>query len=115
MAHKKAGGSAKNLTDSKPKFLGVKKPDGSLVKAGNIIVRQRGTRIVAGRNVRVGKDHTLYAMEDGVVKFHTKRQKRFDNKIIVKKRVNVLEDKSLKKTVKKPPRKKLVTKSTLKE
>ncbi len=61
MSTKKAGGSAKNLTDSKPKYLGVKRGDGQTVKSGEVIVRQRGTRIEAGKNVGIGKDHTLYA------------------------------------------------------
>ena len=59
MATKKAAGSAKNLTDSKPKYLGVKLYAGEQVRKGNIIIRQRGTKFMAGKNVRVGKDHTL--------------------------------------------------------
>lgn len=69
MAHKKAGGSTRNGRDSNPKFLGVKRFGGESVVAGNIIVRQRGTRFHAGPNVGIGRDHTLYALADGKVKF----------------------------------------------
>ena len=69
MAHKKAGGSTRNGRDSNPKYLGVKRYGGELVKAGNIIVRQRGTRYHAGSNVGIGKDHTLFALIAGNVKF----------------------------------------------
>ncbi|HNW35482.1 MAG TPA: 50S ribosomal protein L27 [Candidatus Ozemobacteraceae bacterium] len=69
MAHKKGGGSTVNGRDSNPKRLGTKKFDGELVQAGNIIVRQRGTPINAGKNVGLGKDHTLFALAEGKVKF----------------------------------------------
>lgn len=69
MAHKKAGGSTRNGRDSNPKYLGVKRYGGENVAAGNIIVRQRGTRFHAGDNVGVGRDHTLYALADGEVNF----------------------------------------------
>ncbi len=69
MAHKKAGGSSRNGRDSIGKRLGVKRFDGQLVKAGNIIVRQRGTKIHPGANVGLGKDYTIFAKIDGVVKF----------------------------------------------
>ena len=69
MAHKKGQGSTRNGRDSNPKFLGVKRGDGSLVKAGNILVRQRGTKVNPGKNVGVGRDHTLFALVDGHVKF----------------------------------------------
>lgn len=69
MAHKKAGGSTRNGRDSNPKYLGVKRYGGESVVAGNIIVRQRGTRFHAGANVGIGRDHTLYALSDGKVKF----------------------------------------------
>ena len=72
MAHKKAGGSTRNGRDSNPKYLGVKRYGGENVLAGNIIVRQRGTRFHAGENVGVGKDHTLFALADGKVKFEHK-------------------------------------------
>ena len=69
MAHKKGMGSSRNGRDSKPKMLGVKRYDGQLVTAGSIIVRQRGTKIRAGENVGVGRDHTLFALTHGYVKF----------------------------------------------
>ena len=81
-AHKKGVGSTKNGRDSESKRLGVKKADGSKVIAGNIIVRQRGTKIHPGTNVGIGKDDTLFALVDGVVKF--------DHLTKDKKRVNVL-------------------------
>ncbi len=72
MAHKKAGGSTRNGRDSNPKYLGVKIYGGQAVEAGNIIVRQRGTRFHAGKGVGLGRDHTLFALVDGVVEFTTK-------------------------------------------
>jgi len=69
MAHKKGGGSTRNGRDSKSKRLGVKRYDTELVRAGTIIVRQRGTRIHPGNNVGLGRDHTLFALIDGSVKF----------------------------------------------
>jgi large subunit ribosomal protein L27 len=90
MATRKAGGSAKNLTDSNPKYLGTKLYDGEYAKVGAIIVRQRGTRILAGKNVEVGKDHTLFATAAGTIKFTTKRQTKFDGTTLNKKVVNVI-------------------------
>ena len=72
MAHKKAGGSSKNGRDSESKRLGVKVFGGQSINAGGLIVRQRGTRMHAGVNVGCGKDHTLFAKADGVVRFETK-------------------------------------------
>ncbi|WP_286240326.1 50S ribosomal protein L27 [Neptuniibacter halophilus] len=72
MAHKKAGGSTKNGRDSESKRLGVKRFGGQAVVAGNILMRQRGTKFHAGENVGCGKDHTLFAKADGVVKFEVK-------------------------------------------
>jgi large subunit ribosomal protein L27 len=72
MAHKKAGGSTRNGRDSNPKYLGVKRYGGENVIAGNILIRQRGTRFHAGENVGVGRDHTLFALSDGTVKFENK-------------------------------------------
>jgi large subunit ribosomal protein L27 len=72
MAHKKAGGSTRNGRDSESKRLGVKRFGGQVVAAGNILVRQRGTRFHAGDNVGCGKDHTLFATADGTVQFVTK-------------------------------------------
>lgn len=69
MAHKKAGGSTRNGRDSESKRLGVKRFGGESVSAGNIIVRQRGTRFHAGENVGIGRDHTLFATADGRVEF----------------------------------------------
>jgi large subunit ribosomal protein L27 len=69
MAHKKAGGSTRNGRDSNPKYLGVKRYGGEQVLAGNILVRQRGTRFHAGDNVKTGRDHTLFALTDGKVVF----------------------------------------------
>ena len=69
MAHKKAGGSTRNGRDSESKRLGVKRFGGETVLAGNILVRQRGTHFHAGRNVGVGRDHTLFALSDGTVRF----------------------------------------------
>jgi large subunit ribosomal protein L27 len=89
MAHRKAGGTAKNLRDSKPKYLGTKLADGQKAKAGDIIVRQRGTVILAGENVGLGKDHTLFALKPGTVKFGSKRKTSFNGKTAVKKIVNV--------------------------
>ncbi len=77
MAHKKGVGSSRNGRDSKPKMLGVKRFDGQLVSAGSVIVRQRGTKIKPGDNVGVGRDHTLFALIDGYVKFgHHSRDNR---------------------------------------
>ena len=76
MAHKKAGGSSRNGRDSESKRLGVKKFGGEAVIAGNIIVRQRGTKWHPGTNVGMGKDHTLFALADGAVEFRTKANGR---------------------------------------
>ncbi len=70
MAHKKGGGSSRNGRDSESKRLGLKRGDGQSVLAGTILVRQRGTPMRPGRNVGVGRDHTLFALADGVVRFH---------------------------------------------
>jgi len=75
MAHKKAGGSTRNGRDSESKRLGVKRFGGESVLAGNIIVRQRGTKFHAGNNVGIGKDHTLFALAEGKVKFEVKGPK----------------------------------------
>ena len=76
MAHKKAGGSSRNGRDSSGQRLGVKRSGGMFVKAGNILVRQRGTKIQAGKNVGVGKDHTLFALIDGIVQYNTVGKER---------------------------------------
>lgn len=89
MATKKAGGSAKNLTDSNPKYLGVKLTHGEKATPGSVIVRQRGTKFMAGRNVGMGKDHTLFAKMAGLVSFRTARKTRFDGSRTTKKIVDV--------------------------
>lgn len=76
MAHKKGGGRTKNGRDSQSKRLGVKRYAGASVNAGTILVRQRGTRIHQGNNVGVGRDYTLFALIDGIVKFEPARNKR---------------------------------------
>ncbi len=90
MATKKAGGTAKNLRDSQPKMLGVKRADGQTVKAGEIIVRQRGTKIEGGKGVRVGKDHTIFSVIHGVVSFKNIRKIRFNGQRVSKKAVDVI-------------------------
>lgn len=90
MASTKAGGTTKNLRDSNPKYLGVKRADGAKVTPGQVIVRQRGTKILAGRNIGVGKDHTLFALKTGVVKFRTTRKTDFDGRTKTRGLVEVL-------------------------
>jgi large subunit ribosomal protein L27 len=90
MATKKAGGTAKNLRDSQPKYLGIKKTSGQEVKEGHIIVRQRGTKIEAGKGVFIGKDHTLFAAVPGTVAFRNVRKTRFNGKTVSKKAVDVI-------------------------
>jgi len=90
MAHRKAGGSAKNLTDSNPQYLGIKLSAGQTAQPGSIIVRQRGTRILPGKNVRLGKDHTLFALKSGIVRFGQHRKTHFDGKSIMKKFVDIV-------------------------
>lgn len=90
MATKKAGGTAKNLRDSNPKYLGVKRSDGDTVRTGEIIVRQRGTKILPGRNVDAGKDHTIFALVNGKVAFSTVRKTNFDGQTERRKRVEVV-------------------------
>lgn len=72
MAHKKAGGSTRNGRDSKPKYLGLKRAGGQVIKPGTIILRQRGTQFHPGQYVGMGKDHTLYALKEGKIVFATK-------------------------------------------
>ncbi len=76
MAHKKGVGSSRNGRDSNPKYLGVKRFAGQFVKAGNIIIRQRGTKIHPGENVGLGRDYTIFALKDGYVKFDIKNNKK---------------------------------------
>ena len=90
MAHRKAGGSAKNLRDSNPKYLGTKLYSGETAKTGSVIVRQRGTKIMPGKNVGTGKDHTLFALKEGKVNFRNKRKLHYDGKTVVKKVVDIV-------------------------
>lgn len=90
MAHTKAGGSAKNLRDSNPKYLGVKRGDGQKVGTGEIIVRQRGTAIMAGKNVGVGKDHTLFAKAPGTVQFRNARKTNYDGHIVRRRVLDII-------------------------
>lgn len=92
MAHRKAGGSASNSSDSNAQYLGTKLHDGQKAFIGNVIVRQRGTKILAGDNVKTGKDDTLFAVADGTVTFGSKRQTRFNGSTIRKKVVHVIPD-----------------------
>lgn len=89
MAHRKAGGTARNLRDSNPKYLGVKKFAGEKVVAGNILVRQRGTVILPGTNVGLGKDHTLFALTPGTVKFGSTRKTNYNGRHKTLKVINV--------------------------
>jgi large subunit ribosomal protein L27 len=89
MAHKKSAGVSKNGRDSNPKYLGVKLTPGTKATAGSIILRQRGTAILAGDNVGVGKDHTLFALKDGIVTISHKRKTNFDNTVSLKKVLSV--------------------------
>ncbi|MBT5338611.1 50S ribosomal protein L27 [Candidatus Falkowbacteria bacterium] len=81
MAHKKAGGSSSNLKDSNAQRLGVKKYGGQTVRAGNILIRQRGTKVHPGKNVMKGKDDTLFSTIDGIVEFSKKKMKTFTGKL----------------------------------
>ena len=78
MAHVKAGGTSKNLRDSGPQYRGIKLSDGQKAKTGSIIVRQKGVKVWAGENVRMGKDNTLFSVKEGLVKFTDKRKTRYD-------------------------------------
>ncbi|MGD0328169.1 MAG: 50S ribosomal protein L27 [Minisyncoccia bacterium] len=90
MAHTKAGGSVKNLRDSNPKYLGIKLADGAAARPGMVIVRQRGTKIEAGKNVAVGRDHTLFSLTTGTVAYRTRRKTKFDGSIVAKKVADVI-------------------------
>ena len=82
MAHKKGVGSSRNGRDSNPQFLGIKKYGGEVVRAGNIIVRQNGTKWHPGTNVGLGTDYTIFALVDGVVKFEHKDKKRYKVSVV---------------------------------
>lgn len=90
MAHKKQGSASKNTRDSNPQYLGTKIYDGSFATAGSIIVRQRGTRILPGKDVGLAKDHSLFALKEGTVKFTSKRKLNFDGTTSVKKAANII-------------------------
>jgi len=90
MAHKKAAGSTSLGRDSESKRLGVKLSDGSWAKIGSIIIRQRGTKYQPGKNVKKGKDDTLFAMKAGFVKFSTRKMRKYDNSLKTCKIVNIL-------------------------
>ena len=90
MAHKKAAGSSKNGRDSNPRYLGVKINDGEAAKTGQIILRQKGRDTLAGKSVGVGRDHTLFALKDGVVEYKTKRKQNFDGSLTRRGIVNVI-------------------------
>ena len=100
MAHKKAGGSTRLGRDSNPQYLGVKVGDGQTIKAGSIIIRQRGTRIHPGKKVKKGKDDTLFAAIAGKVKFTQKKRRRFDGSLKMTKYANIIPG-AVKKTLKK--------------
>jgi len=89
MAKTKAAGSTRLGRDSQPKYLGVKLFEGQRAKVGQILVRQRGTKFLPGKNVGRGGDDTLYALKEGVVRFATKRKQRFDNSQRIVKIVSV--------------------------
>jgi large subunit ribosomal protein L27 len=91
MAHKKAGGSTKNLNTSQPKYLGVKLFAGEAAKIGDIIVRQRGTAMLLGKNVGVGRDHTIFALKMGFVAFRDVRKTDFTGKTKVRSAVDVVD------------------------
>ena len=90
MAHKKAAGKTKNGRDSNPKYLGVKLYHGQVAKVGSIVIRQRGTDVLPGKNVTMGSDETIYALKDGKVVFSTKRKTGFNGKVLIKKVVSVV-------------------------
>ncbi len=89
MATRKAGGTAKNLRNSNPKYLGTKLYAGQKAQAGSVIVRQRGSKILPGKNVRAGKDYTLFATSEGTISFREKRKTHFNGKTMKKKVVDV--------------------------
>jgi large subunit ribosomal protein L27 len=90
MATKKSGGTTKNGRDSNPKYLGIKVTPGSSAQVGAVLVRQRGTDVLPGKNVGMGKDHTLFALKDGIVTMAYKRKVHFDSTTMKKKILHVL-------------------------
>jgi len=91
MAHKKAGGSTSNVRDSQSKRLGIKKSGGQQVIPGNIIVRQKGSRFYPSVGTKAGKDHTIYAITDGIVLFSNKKVKNFTGKLVKRTYVSIGE------------------------
>lgn len=89
MAHTKSGGSTQNSRDSNPKYLGVKVQDGDIARPGFILLRQRGTKFVAGDGTKMGKDNTIFAVKEGKVKFNTRRKIRFDGSTVCVNRVSI--------------------------
>ncbi len=89
MAHRKAGGTAKNLTTSNPQYLGVKLSGGQKAKIGSIIVKQRGTKFMAGLNTKRGRDDSIFAMKEGVVEFKNKKKIKYDGRTVMRKVVSV--------------------------
>ena len=89
MAHKKSAGTTKNGRDSNPKYLGLKVTPGALAQTGAVLVRQRGTDVLPGKGVSMGRDHTLFAITDGKVSISYKRKVHFDNTVVKKKVMNV--------------------------
>jgi len=96
MAHKKAGGSTTLGRDSRPQYLGIKLHDGENAKVGAIVVRQRGTKWHPGKNVKKGKDDTLFAMINGIVKFTSKKMTKFNGKLKNATIVNIVAHKASK-------------------
>jgi large subunit ribosomal protein L27 len=90
MAHKKAAGTTKNGRDSNPKYLGIKLSDGSVASIGSIIARQRGSNILPGNGVGLGRDYTLFALKNGKVKMSSKRKVHFDGTVLTKKVASVV-------------------------
>ncbi len=90
MAHKKAAGTTKNGRDSQAKYLGVKIADGGFADIGSIIVRQRGSKILPGNGVGLGRDYTLFALKEGTVKMTEKRKVHFDGSLVTKKVASVV-------------------------
>ena len=90
MAHTKATGTTKNNRDSQPKYLGVKFSGGQITQIGNIIVKQRGSKFISGEGTKMGIDDTIYSIKNGVVKFTTKRQMKYDGNRKIKKIISVV-------------------------
>ena len=90
MAHKKSAGTSKNGRDSNPKYLGIKITPGGFAQVGSILVRQRGSDVLPGKNVSIGRDHTLFAIKEGLVSLSYKRKAHFDNRVYKKKVMSVV-------------------------